>query len=133
MKKHLSAFLITLGTVAVMIAPAVVFGDYTSTTVVMDPGSNFAHNSGLGSETPGDITAGVVNWVLGLLALIAIVLVVYAGFLWMLARGNEEDIKKAKDILSGAFFGILIILASYGITSYIFEGLVNATENGPKN
>lgn len=133
MKKYLFAFGISLSLIAVTFAPAIVFGAYNPSPIQVDPGGNFQNNSGLGDANPGDVTAGVINWVLGLLALIAIVLAVYAGFLWMLSRGNEEDITKAKDILSGAFFGILIILASYGITSYVFDNLVNAVENGPQD
>ena len=133
MKKKLFALLISVSLTAVAFAPAIVLGAYTPSAIQVDPGGNFQNNSGLGDANPGEVTAGVINWVLGLLGLIAIVLVVYAGFLWMLSRGNEEDIKKAKDILSGAIIGILIILASYGITSYVFENLVNAVENGPQN
>lgn len=133
MKKNIYALLISLSFIAVAFVPALVLAAYTPSTIVVDPGGNFEQNSGLGDANPGDVTAGIINWVLGLLALLAIVLVVYAGFLWMLAQGNEEQVKKAKDILSGAFFGILIILASYGITSYVFENLINAVENGPQN
>ncbi|EKE01304.1 MAG: hypothetical protein ACD_21C00164G0003 [uncultured bacterium] len=133
MKKNIYTFLISLSLVTVALAPVIVFAAYQPSVIEVDPGGNFEQNSGLGDANPGEVTAGVINWVLGLLGLLAIVLVVYAGFLWMLAAGNEEQVKKAKDILSGAFFGILIILASYGITSYVFENLVNAVENGPQN
>lgn len=107
--------------------PLVTLADYTPQAVVFDPNSNVERNTGLGNATPGDVAAGVINWVLGLLMLIAICLVVYAGFLWMTARGNEDAITKAKGILIGALIGILIILASYGVTLYVFENLVNAT------
>ncbi len=94
---------------------------------MVDPGSNFERNSLLGNESPVNIAAGVVDWVLGLLMIIALVLIVYAGFLWMLGGGNEENVKKSKDILKGAFFGVVIILASYGIATYVFENLLKAT------
>lgn len=105
---------------------------YTPQAVVFDPNGNVVRNSGLGNATPGDVAAGVINWILGILALLAISLVIYAGFLWLTARGNEEQVKKAKDILEGAIIGVLVILASYGATQYVFENLVNATVNGPQ-
>ena len=113
--------------------PLVTLADYTPQAIIFDPNSNVERNTGLGNATPGDVAAGVINWVLGILALIAISLVIYAGFLWLTARGNEEQVTKAKNILEGAIIGVLIILASYGATQYIFENLVNATVNGPQN
>lgn len=131
MKQSWKKFGLTLLFGAMVTMPVVLLAQttgYTPQPIVVDPNSNFERNSGLGNANPGDITALIINWVLGLLALIALVLVVYAGFLWMLAAGNEDQVKKAKDILQGAFFGILIILASYGITQYVFENLVKATQ-----
>lgn len=130
MKKTLASL---LATAASFTLPLVTLAAYTPQSIVFDPNSNVERNSGLGNATPGDVAAGVINWVLGILALIAISLVIYAGFLWLTARGNEEQVTKAKDILEGAIIGVLIILASYGATQYIFENLVNATVNGPEN
>ncbi|MBI4407325.1 MAG: hypothetical protein HY565_02380 [Candidatus Kerfeldbacteria bacterium] len=129
MKRHVLSLLSSAVTLTL---PLVTLADYTPQAVVFDPNSNVERNSGLGNATPGDVAAGVINWVLGLLSLIAISLVIYAGFLWLTARGNEEQVTKAKNILEGAIIGVLIILASYGATQYVFENLVNATVNGPE-
>lgn len=128
MKRSWKTLGLTLLLSLLVVTPSIVGAAYVPQPIVVDPNSNFERNSGLGNSKPGDIAAEIVNWVLGLLALIALVLVIYAGFLWLLAAGNEDQVKKAKDILQGAFFGILIILASYGITQYIFENLVKATQ-----
>lgn len=104
---------------------------YSPSVITFDPGHNVARNTALGDAQPVEVVAGIINWVLGILAILALVLVIYAGFLWMLSRGNEEEVTKAKDILEGALFGLVIILASYGITQWVFENLVNATVNGP--
>jgi len=55
------------------------------------------------------------------LGLIALVIVLYAGFMWMTSGGNEEKISKAKKILSAGVIGLIIILASYAITSFILQ------------
>ncbi len=122
--KKLSAM---FSTAVAMTLPLVTLAEYTPQAVVFDPNSNVERNTGLGNATPGDVASGVINWVLGLLMVIAISLVVYAGFLWMTAAGVEDRITKAKSILIGALFGIVIILASYGATLYVFENLVNIT------
>ncbi len=130
LKTHLKAFGITSAMMMFMCAPLFVGAAYTPQDIVFDPNSNAERNTGLGNASPPDIAGGIISWVLGLLALIAVILVIYGGFIWMLSRGNEEEVKKAKDILSGALFGLIIILASYGITNYVFGNLLGATQEG---
>lgn len=67
------------------------------------------------AETVG----GYINSMLGLLGVVLVVLIIYAGFLWMTAGGSEEKIKKAKGILSNSIIGIVIILAAYSITEFV--------------
>ena len=74
---------------------------------------------------PVTIVSSVVNWGLGLLGIFSLCLILYAGFLWMYARGNEEEITKAKEILKGAVTGLILILASYSIANFVFSNLVN--------
>ena len=93
--------------------------------ITFDSGENILRNSKLGESDPVVVTAGIINWILGLLGLIALVLIIYGGFIWMLSSGNEEQVTKAKDIIVGAVIGLLIILASYGIASYVFNNLMN--------
>lgn len=124
MKRKLASWLFTA---TALTLPLVTLADYTPQAVVFDPNNNVERNTGLGNATPGDVAGGVINWVLGLLMLIAISLVVYAGILWMTAAGVEDRISKAKSILIGALIGVFIILASYGVTQYVFTNLVEVT------
>ena len=95
--------------------------------IEFDPGENILRNTGLGQEMPIDLITNIINWALGLLGLLALILLIYGGFIWMLAAGEEEKITKAQDIIKGAVIGLVIILASYGIASYVFNNLVNIT------
>ena len=65
------------------------------------------------------IIARIISSVLGLVGAIFFLLMLYAGFLWMTARGNEDTIKKAKGTLANAIIGIIIIAAAYGLTSLV--------------
>src|SRR3989338_5859566 len=66
-------------------------------------GEAFANNAGL----PGAVTdlrviiANVIRIALGFLGILAVLIIIYAGFLWMTAAGNEERIEKAKKVLTG--------------------------------
>lgn len=85
-------------------------------------------------ETPGGADAipirigKIINMVLGLLGIIVVVLVVYAGFLWMTAGGNKEQIGKAKDLMINAVIGLAIILSAYAITDFVITKLVSSTQ-----
>lgn len=60
---------------------------------------------------------------LGILGIVALVLVIYAGFTWMMAQGDEKKVESAKNILKNAVIGLIIISTSYAITNFIFEKL----------
>ena len=59
------------------------------------------------------VAAGsIIQLFLGLLGLIALVIVLYGGFVWMTSGGNEEKISQAKKILSAGVIGLVIILSN---------------------
>ncbi|MFA5061571.1 MAG: hypothetical protein WC526_00255 [Patescibacteria group bacterium] len=78
---------------------------------------------------PRLIVAQIIYVALGLLGTIFIVLTVYAGFLWMTAGGNEDNIAKAKKILMASVIGLAIILVSYSITWFVFNAITGATSS----
>ena len=78
----------------------------------------------LGYDTDSDIrdvVVNIVNWVLGILALAAVIMVIYGGIRWMTAGGNEENITIAKKILSAAIIGLIIVLLAWAITTFLFS------------
>ncbi len=88
-------------------------------------------SSGLGgslSESdPRAIFTRIINVTLGLLGVIALGLIIYAGFLWMTSGGEEEKISKAKKLLVSAVIGLGIILSSWAIASFVLDRLSDAT------
>lgn len=75
------------------------------------------------SETVGRI----IRIVLSLTGIIFLALTVYAGFLWMTAQGNEEQIGTAKKIITAAAVGLAITLMAYAITVFVVDRLTQAT------
>lgn len=59
----------------------------------------------------------IVNFFLTFLGLLAVVMVIYGGFLYVSSAGNEENVKKAKQILIYAVIGIILIVASFAIVN----------------
>ena len=81
----------------------------------------------LGNAPPYMVAAFIINGLLGFLGLFSLVLLLYGGYMWMNARGNEEYVTKAKKIIESAAIGLIIILSSYGLSRYVFDNLVEIT------
>jgi len=88
---------------------------------------NSAQNLNVGNASPEDIVVSVINWILGILALIAVIMILIGGFKWMTAGGNEEKVEGAKKLLIAAIIGLVIILAAWGISIYAISNLLNIT------
>lgn len=69
------------------------------------------------------IIANIIRVALGLVGIIMVGLGLYAGFLWMTAGGNEEQITQAKSVLRNAVIGLAIILSAYSIVSFVMNML----------
>ncbi len=81
---------------------------------------------GVGYTTDGSMTfflattiGKVIGAVLSFLGVVFLVLMIYGGYLWMLARGNEQEVEKAKNIIQNALIGLVIVLAAYAITALV--------------
>lgn len=74
------------------------------------------------SDVP-TLIGNIVGTALSMIGVLFFILMVYGGFLWMTARGNEEQTTKAKNTITAAVIGIIIVLASYAITNFVFRSL----------
>ena len=93
-----------------------------------------ARSAGLLNEnTPKDvptITGNIIGTALSMISVIFFILMVYGGFLWMTAHGDEGQVKKAQDTIIGAVIGIIVILASYAITDYVTKSVISSGPGG---
>lgn len=83
-------------------------------------------NVSLPSTDPRILIGRIINVVLSLLAIILLILILYAGFLWMTAGGNADQIAKAKAYIRNAIIGVIIILCSWALARYILTKLIQA-------
>lgn len=87
-----------------------------------------------GTETPRslpEIAGSVIKTVLTILGVLAALLIIYSGYVWMTARGKEERVTKAKDTLEAAIIGLIIIMAAYAITYFVVNAISGATGGAP--
>jgi len=65
------------------------------------------------------------KFLVGIASLLAVIMIAYAGFLWLFASGAGEKVTKAKEIIMAAISGLVLILGSYLLLNFINPALVN--------
>ena len=99
-------------------------------TFGLNTSGNFAIESGLGNQSLETTIGSIINVMLSLLGIIAVILILYGGFKWMTAGGNEENVGAAKKIIFSGIIGLVIILSAYAIASFVLRNLSVATGTG---
>ena len=82
-------------------------------------GQNDLINVNLSTKNLKDVITDVINISLGFLGIIATIIILYGGFIWMTSRGNADSIGRAKKIIINGVIGLAIILSSYAIVRFI--------------
>jgi len=84
--------------------------------------SHFTNSSGFSTaDSVGSIMSMVIGAFLSLLSLMFIVLILYAGFTWMTASGEEKKVEDAKSTIQRAVIGLIITIGAYVITYFVFS------------
>ncbi|MCX6799656.1 MAG: hypothetical protein NT091_00720 [Candidatus Falkowbacteria bacterium] len=63
----------------------------------------------------------VIEIILSLLGIVFLILLVYAGYLWMTAQGDSKQVEKAQKMIQQTIIGLVIILAAYAITALVIK------------
>ncbi len=83
-------------------------------------------------QTLPQVIGQIINVALSLVGLIFFCLMVYAGYLWLTARGDSEPVDKAKEIIRTSIIGLVIVMSAYAITvlvtSYFDSGSQDQTQ-----
>ncbi len=88
---------------------------------------NLYGNVNLGNRPLLETVGQIINVLLGFLGVIAVILILVAGFKWMTAAGNEEKVGEAKKLLGAGVVGLVIILAAFAIAAFVIGELSTAT------
>jgi len=74
-----------------------------------------------------DLVVGkVIRALLTFLGVIFMALMIYGGFLWMTDRGNEDQVKKAKNLITAAIIGLVIVVSAYAISVFVVGKLTSS-------
>ncbi|MFH1430816.1 MAG: hypothetical protein ABIG71_04880 [Candidatus Uhrbacteria bacterium] len=115
--------LVTAFTIGIFVVPFIALG-------AGDPlGINYGTETGLSTKDIREVVARIINTAMGLLGIVAVVIILAGGFMWMTAGGAEEKTGKAKKLIFSGIIGLAIILASFAIARFVIESLISATIN----
>ena len=104
----------------------------------LDLGSGLARDAAVGAGYSGatsetslsEIIGTGVKLILSLSGVIFTTLIVYAGYTWMTARGEEAKVEKAQNIIRQSIIGLIIAVGAYSITAFIVPRLLEKTAGG---
>ncbi len=90
-------------------------------------GVNYGASTGLGQQDPRETIANVIRIALSFLGIVAVLIVLWGGILWMTAAGNDDKVETAKKVLFSGLIGLIIILSAFAITQFVVNQLIGAT------
>jgi len=105
-------------------------GQVNTRSILEEAGRESGFDAGPSENRLGSIVASVINGFLALLGIIFIILMLYGGYLWMTAGGNEDKVTTAKNIIKNAIIGLIVILAAYAITYFVISSITGTTTGG---
>ncbi len=83
-------------------------------------------------QTLPEIAGSLIGVAFSVIGIVFLGLALYAGYKWMTAQGNEKDVTKARDTLINASIGIVLMVAAYTITNFLFTDVISTlTGNAP--
>ncbi len=92
-------------------------------------GLNYAQNVGLSTEDIRTSAVRITRNILGVLGILALIIILYGGFVYMTSRGDMQKVELAKKILLNATIGLVIIMMAFAIVSWIL-GVLSAGQGG---
>lgn len=128
MNKLLKQILILICLIAVLILPYFVFAQETPLGKLESVGQEGGYAQADKYTISKNIVGPIIQAALSLIGVIFLVLMIYGGYSWMTAHGNEEQVTKAKNIITRAMIGLIIVVAAYAIATFVTAYLI--TESG---
>ncbi len=126
MKNFLIIFLILAIACSVfLICPYSTYAETLFEKSLNDTAKGTGHESmEIAKRSLPEIIGIIIQAILAFLGVAFLILIIYGGYLWMLARGNEQQVEKAKNIIKNALIGLIVVLAAWAITFFLMSYFV---------
>ena len=88
-------------------------------------------NLKLRNDAPAAFIGSIIRWVLGILGVVLVAIIVYAGTLYATAAGNEDQVRTAKTTLIYSIIGIVLVVSAYLISDFVIAALESEPSIAP--
>ena len=123
MNKKIVAALGTAAVMGSMLAPMLV-----SAAAPLNLGvSSFSTQTSLGNKPIQETIANLINIALGFLGILSVLIMLWGGFGWMTSGGEDKKVSAAKQRIVQGIIGLVIILSSWAIATFVISSLAGAT------
>ncbi len=85
--------------------------------------TNLGAKSLFGQADIPTIISNVIQIIMGLSATVMLVVILYAGFVYLTSKGDSGKTKKAWDLIKSASIGIIIIVTAYSLSQFIINNI----------
>lgn len=92
--------------------------------------STVVQKSGIDQGDVGTYIGTLIKYALSIAGIIFFGLMVYAGLMWMTARGEEDKVDKARKTLIASTIGMIILVSSYAITTFVQQRIIDNQAGG---
>jgi hypothetical protein len=89
--------------------------------------SNGGYKGAAGQEGLTAFIGTIISLFLNILGILFLLYTLYGGYMWLIARGNEEKVNTAKDTLKNGIIGLIICLGAYAISAFVLGALSKST------
>jgi len=77
--------------------------------------------TGSDAATVNSITGQAIAIVLGMVGVVFLGFLIYGGFVWMIADGNQEKVKAATKTIMNSLLGIILTLSAYALSYFLIK------------
>lgn len=75
------------------------------------------------------IITNIIQIILSLMGISFLIIMIYGGYTWMTAQGNQENVEKGKRIIANGILGVVIVFIAYAF-SYLLVSIFSKSRIG---
>ena len=99
---------------------------------VLDDIGTGMYGEGATIQSAPFLVGAYIRAFLSMIGMGLVVIIVYAGYLWLTAGGNSENVIKARKWVSNGIIGLVITLSAFAITDFVMQRLATAYSEAQK-
>ena len=89
----------------------------------IDPAKNVIRFLPQDGASLTEIVQSILNWIFGIIGIVAVVMVIIGGFNLMTSSGDPGKVKKGKDTILYGIIGLIISLLAFAIVNFVLNGI----------